>query len=61
MNFDIKTILSILPHRYPMLLIDRVTELVPFQRACGYKNVTANEPAFMGHFPGNQVSIVRVT
>ncbi len=53
MIYDIKTIMSILPHRYPMLLVDRITELEPGKRACGYKNVTANEPYFTGHFPGN--------
>ncbi len=42
----------ILPHRYPFLLIDRVTELVPGQYAKAHKNVTCNEPFFSGHFPG---------
>ena len=45
--------MKILPHRYPMLLIDRITELEPMVRARGYKNITFNEPQFMGHFPGN--------
>lgn len=45
--------MEILPHRYPILLIDRITELVPGVRAVGYKNVTNNEPVFTGHFPGN--------
>lgn len=45
--------MTILPHRYPLLLIDRITELVPMTYARGYKNVTANEPVFAGHFPGN--------
>ena len=40
-----------LPHRYPFLLVDRVTELEPGKRAVGYKMVTANEPHFTGHFP----------
>jgi 3-hydroxyacyl-[acyl-carrier-protein] dehydratase len=49
----IRRIMEILPHRYPMLLIDRITEFEPMKRAAGYKNVTANEPFFQGHFPGN--------
>jgi 3-hydroxyacyl-[acyl-carrier-protein] dehydratase len=53
--FDVRHIMQILPHRYPMLLIDRITELEPGRRAVGYKNVTVNEPMFMGHFPGNPV------
>ena len=54
-RLDIKKILSVLPHRYPFLLVDRVTELVPGERAAGYKNVTINEPFFQGHFPGEPV------
>ncbi len=50
---DVREIMKILPHRYPMLLIDRITELEPMVRARGYKNITANEPMFNGHFPGN--------
>jgi 3-hydroxyacyl-[acyl-carrier-protein] dehydratase len=42
---------KLLPHRYPFLLIDRVTDLTPGKRAVGYKLVTANEPHFTGHFP----------
>ena len=45
--------MEILPHRYPILLIDRIVELEPGVRALGYKNITYNEPVFMGHFPGN--------
>ena len=45
--------MEILPHRYPILLVDRITELVPGVRAHGYKNITNNEPVFTGHFPGN--------
>jgi 3-hydroxyacyl-[acyl-carrier-protein] dehydratase len=48
---DIVEIMSILPHRYPMLLIDRVLELEPKKRVVVLKNVTANEPHFTGHFP----------
>jgi beta-hydroxyacyl-ACP dehydratase FabZ len=52
---DVLEIMTILPHRYPLLLIDRITELEPFSYARGYKNVAANEPVFAGHFPGNPV------
>jgi 3-hydroxyacyl-[acyl-carrier-protein] dehydratase len=52
---DIKEILTLLPHRYPFLLVDRVTELVPGVKASGIKNVTINEPFFAGHFPNNPV------
>ena len=45
--------MEILPHRYPLLLVDRITELEPGVRAVGYKNVTITEPVFTGHFPGN--------
>ena len=52
---DINRIVGILPHRYPFLLVDRVTELLPMQRIKGYKNVTINEPFFQGHFPGDPI------
>jgi beta-hydroxyacyl-ACP dehydratase FabZ len=52
---EVREIMRILPHRYPMLLIDRITELEPMAYARGYKNVTANEPMLVGHFPGNPV------
>lgn len=52
---DIKEIEGILPHRYPFLLVDRVIEFETGQRAVGIKNVTINEPFFMGHFPGNPI------
>jgi beta-hydroxyacyl-ACP dehydratase FabZ len=52
---DVREIMRILPHRYPMLLIDRITELEPMRYARGYKNVSVNEPMFTGHFPGNPV------
>ncbi len=42
---------KILPHRFPFLLIDRITEMVPKSKAVGLKNVTINEPFFQGHFP----------
>jgi len=47
---DVNEIRQILPHRYPMLLVDRIIELEP-ERIVGIKNVTANEPFFSGHFP----------
>ncbi|AMD90458.1 3-hydroxyacyl-ACP dehydratase FabZ [Desulfovibrio fairfieldensis] len=49
---DIQRILSILPHRYPFLLVDRVVECVPGSHIKAYKNVSVNEPFFQGHFPG---------
>jgi 3-hydroxyacyl-[acyl-carrier-protein] dehydratase len=48
---DIQQIMSILPHRYPFLLIDRVLEMEPRTRIVALKNVTINEPHFAGHFP----------
>ena len=52
---EIKEIMSILPHRYPFLLVDRVLSLEPSVSVVGIKNVTMNEPFFTGHFPGNPV------
>ena len=52
---DAVEIQSILPHRYPFLLVDRVVEFAPGRRAVGLKNVTVNEPYFQGHFPGRPV------
>ena len=52
MTFDIQEILEFLPHRYPFLLIDRITEFEPTKRVVAIKNVTINEPFFQGHFPG---------
>lgn len=52
---DIKEILSLLPHRYPFLLVDKVLELTESKSAVGIKNVTINEPFFAGHFPGHPV------
>ncbi len=51
---DIDSILKILPHRYPFLLVDRIVELEP-DRIVGIKNVTINEPFFTGHFPNYPV------
>ncbi|OQX95100.1 UDP-3-O-[3-hydroxymyristoyl] N-acetylglucosamine deacetylase [candidate division KSB1 bacterium 4572_119] len=52
---DINAIEKILPHRYPFLLVDKIIELVPKERVVGIKNVTVNEPFFVGHFPGRPV------
>ena len=52
---DIQKLLSILPHRYPFLLIDKIIEIDGDNSAVGIKNVTANEPHFQGHFPGQPV------
>lgn len=52
---DIREITQLLPHRYPFLLVDRVLELQGYRRAVGIKNVTVNEPFFMGHFPEQPV------
>jgi len=54
-ELDIRQIMEILPHRYPILLVDRILELEPGVRAVGFKNVTNNEPVFTGHFPNNPV------
>ena len=52
---NINDILKILPHRYPMLLVDRIVEIDAGKRIVGIKNVTANEQFFQGHFPGAPV------
>ena len=52
---DITEIKKIIPHRYPMLLIDRVEELIPGEKAVAKRKVTINEELFNGHFPGNPV------
>ncbi|WDS37264.1 3-hydroxyacyl-ACP dehydratase FabZ [Pseudoxanthomonas sp.] len=52
---DIETIQQLLPHRYPFLLVDRVTEFEPGKRLLAYKNVSFNEPFFNGHFPERKV------
>ena len=52
---DITEIKKIIPHRYPMLLIDRVEELIPGEKAVAKRNVTINEELFNGHFHGNPV------
>jgi 3-hydroxyacyl-[acyl-carrier-protein] dehydratase len=53
--WDIEWILSVLPHRYPLLLVDRVLEMEPKKRIVALKNVTINEQFFQGHFPGRPV------
>jgi 3-hydroxyacyl-[acyl-carrier-protein] dehydratase len=52
---DIQEILAHLPHRYPIILVDRVLEIEPGKRIVAIKNVTANEPVFTGHFPNYPV------
>jgi 3-hydroxyacyl-[acyl-carrier-protein] dehydratase len=52
---NIETIQQLLPHRYPFLLVDRVTEFEPGKRIVAYKNVSYNEPFFAGHFPERKV------
>ena len=54
-EINIEEIQEFLPHRYPMLLVDRVTDMVLGESVTAYKNITTNEPFFMGHFPGKQV------
>ncbi|MEC8990696.1 MAG: 3-hydroxyacyl-ACP dehydratase FabZ [Candidatus Latescibacterota bacterium] len=52
---DIVAIKKIIPHRYPLLLVDRIIEMVPGERVVGLKSVTGNEPFFEGHFPAYPV------
>jgi len=52
---DIATILKSLPHRYPFLMVDRIVNISGDESGIGIKNVTINEPQFLGHFPGNPV------
>jgi 3-hydroxyacyl-[acyl-carrier-protein] dehydratase len=52
---EIKEIMTILPHAYPFLLVDRIIEIEPGKRIVGIKNVTYNEPFFPGHFPGRPI------
>jgi len=54
-KWDVEWIQSVLPHRYPLLLVDRVLEIEPKKRIVAIKNVTVNEPCFLGHFPGRPV------
>ena len=52
---DINAIIKSLPHRYPLLLVDRVLDYKPYDYLTAIKNVTVNEPCFQGHFPGNPI------
>jgi beta-hydroxyacyl-ACP dehydratase FabZ len=54
-ELDIQAILKALPHRYPFLLVDRILEFEKEKRIIGIKNVTMNEPFFLGHFPGRPI------
>ena len=54
-SLNVEDILALLPHRYPMMLVDRVLEMEPGKRVVGLKNVSYNEPFFAGHFPGQPV------
>jgi 3-hydroxyacyl-[acyl-carrier-protein] dehydratase len=54
-KMDVMEIMALLPHRYPFLLVDRIIEIDGDRSAIGIKNVTASEPQFQGHFPGNPV------
>ncbi len=54
-TLDVEHIKRLIPHRYPFLLIDRLTDIVVGQSAVGIKNVTANEPHFLGHFPSQPI------
>jgi beta-hydroxyacyl-ACP dehydratase FabZ len=53
--FDINSILNLLPHRYPFVLVDRIVDITPGEKLTAYKNVTINEPFFQGHFPSQPV------
>lgn len=55
MVLTVTDIMEILPHRYPMLLVDRIIEIEPMKYAVGIKNATINEAFFQGHFPGDPV------
>ena len=55
MLYNVVEIQKILPHRYPFLLVDRITDLIPGQYVEGYKNVSISEPVFQGHFPDHPI------
>ena len=55
MTMDVMEIQEIIPHRYPFLLLDRVTDLTPNEIIIGYKNVTIGDNVFQGHFPGHPI------
>ena len=54
-SYDIKRLLAMLPHRYPLLMVDRIVEARLGESCIGIKNVTVNEPQFQGHFPENPI------
>lgn len=54
-DVDLQRIMDVLPHRYPMLMVDRIVNLVAFETATGIKCVTASEPHFQGHFPAKPI------
>ncbi len=54
-SVDLHEIMKLLPHRYPLLLVDRIINIVENKSAVGIKNVTFNEPHFQGHFPGEPI------
>lgn len=55
MTMDVMQIQEIIPHRYPFLLLDRITDLVPKENIVGFKNVTIGDNIFQGHFPGHPI------
>jgi len=55
MQLTIQEIMKLLPHRYPFLLVDRISDFVKGEKIVGVKNVTINEPFFQGHFPGHPI------
>lgn len=55
MELDVNQIKEILPHRYPMLLVDRIIELEPMKKAVGIKNISDSDIVLQGHFPGNPI------
>ena len=55
MTMDVMEIQEIIPHRYPFLLLDRITNLVPKENIVGFKNVTIGDNIFQGHFPGHPI------
>ncbi|WP_421878761.1 3-hydroxyacyl-ACP dehydratase FabZ [Pacificispira sp.] len=54
-NIDVMRVMDRIPHRYPFLMIDKVREVIPYERAVGIKCVSMGEPHFQGHFPGKPV------
>lgn len=54
-DLDVEQVQKLIPHRYPMLMVDRLTQIVKGESAVGIKNVSINEPFFTGHFPGRPV------